>query len=125
MGNPHWVLFDRPVGKGVLLPDEARAIGPRLETHPSFPERANVEFVRELPASLRVSVWERGVGLTLGCGTGACAVVAAAVKRGIRTAFAWHPVNLDGGTVEVRVSADLGNVELRGPATFVFEASLP
>lgn len=84
MGNPHFVLFD-------VLSDPASddatftRLGPLLERHPRFPHGANVEFVSgepDEPGALRVRVWERGVGETAACGTGACAVAAVAVARG-------------------------------------------
>ena len=74
MGNPHLVIFIDDI-KNVNLP----AIGPKLENHPLFPERTNVEFVEVLPdGSLRMRVWERGSGITMACGTGACATAVAA-----------------------------------------------
>ncbi len=118
MGNPHLVLLDTP-------PAAAGELGPRFERHPSFPERTNVEFVAARPdGGLTVAVWERGVGLTLACGTGACAAVTAAALAG-RVAFeVWVPVALPGGVLDIRVAADLSQVWLRGPATFVFEGVL-
>ena len=75
MGNPHVVIFVDDI-KEVDLP----AVGPKLENHPLFPERTNVEFVEILPdQSLRMRVWERGSGITMACGTGACATAVAAV----------------------------------------------
>jgi diaminopimelate epimerase len=115
MGNPHLVLSDCP-------PEKAEALGPGLETHPDFPDRTNVEFVRQEGQRLRVTVWERGCGLTQACGTGACAAVASRVHRGILPADTWIPVELPGGELRIRVKSDLSAVTLRGPATFVFEA---
>jgi diaminopimelate epimerase len=118
MGNPHLVLSDAPL-------EEAPLLGPVLERHPDFPARTNVEFVRSEGAGLRVVVWERGCGLTLACGTGACAAVAAWVRRGALPAGGWTQVLLPGGALEVWVAADFGACSLRGPAAFVFEAVVP
>lgn len=91
MGNPHLVIFIDDI-KNVNLP----AIGPKLENHPLFPERTNVEFVEVLPdGSLRMRVWERGSGITMACGTGACATAVAAYlnhKTGRKSR-----VRMDGG----------------------------
>jgi diaminopimelate epimerase len=115
MGNPHLVLFG-------YAPALAGTLGPRLELHPSFPEKTNVEFCAPAPGGYEVAVWERGVGLTQACGTGACAVIAAAVHQQKLPAEAWHRVALPGGALSIRVAADLSAVQMRGPATFVFEA---
>jgi diaminopimelate epimerase len=70
-------------------------------------------------------VWERGVGLTDACGTGACAAVAAHALEGRLPFDAWVSVSLPGGVLEIQVAFDLGQVQLRGPANFVFEGTLP
>ena len=96
MGNPHAILWVDDV-------DEAPvdSVGPFLETHPHFPKRTNVEFVEVVdPGRVRVRVWERGVGETLACGTGACAVVVAGALGG-RTART-ATVELPGGELQVR-----------------------
>ncbi|MCA3016513.1 MAG: diaminopimelate epimerase [Myxococcaceae bacterium] len=119
MGNPHLVLLATP-------PAEAARLGPGLERHPLFVDRANVEFVEPRPeGGLRVTVWERGVGLTLACGTGACAAVVASALAGQSPFDAWVPVELPGGRLELRVAADLSQVWLRGPVRFVYEGVLP
>ncbi len=118
MGNPHLVLLDTG-------PERAEALGPSLEREPGFPERTNVEFCRLEAGSLVVAVWERGVGLTQACGTGACAAVATAVHLGRLPGDQWTPVRLPGGTLEIDVASDLSQVRLRGPATFVFETTAP
>jgi diaminopimelate epimerase len=119
MGNPHLVLFGRS-------PEEAGALGPALEGHPLFPERTNVEFVElRSPREVRLAVWERGVGLTRACGTGACATVAAGVVEKRLPAGEWITARLPGGPLQIRVAEDLSDVRMRGPATFVFEAQLP
>ena len=114
MGNPHVVLL--------VDEDPERYhvghIGPVLEHHELFPERTNVEFVRTGTDGLRVRVWERGVGETLGCGTGACAALVAANEAGIAGTVA--TVRFPGGSVRVERRED-GEVVLTGPATHVFE----
>lgn len=119
MGNPHLVLLDVP-------PSEAGKLGPELELHSFFPQRTNVEFVRpRAEGGLEVAVWERGVGLTLACGTGACAAVVASALEGRSPFDQWVPVQLPGGLLDIRVQANLGQVWLRGPVRFVFEGQLP
>jgi diaminopimelate epimerase len=102
-----------------------REHGPRLEHLPGFPDRTNVEAVSRATEGLRVSVWERGSGLTDACGTGAAASVAAALVAGWVKPDVFVPVELPGGGLAVRVSADLERTTLRGPARFVFTAELP
>jgi len=118
MGNPHLVLL----GAG---PEVVREHGPRLEHLPGFPERTNVEAVSRTSEGLRVSVWERGAGLTDACGTGAAAAVAAAVVAQWVPPEVFVPVELPGGRLAVRLSKDLQRTTLRGPARFVFTAELP
>ncbi len=119
MGSPHLVLMDTP-------PAQAARLGPLLEVHSSFSQRTNVEFCQPRPeGGLTVAVWERGVGLTQACGTGACAaVVAHALARRVFYEE-WVPVALPGGLLEIKVMKDLSQVYLRGPATFVYEGTLP
>lgn len=118
MGNPHLVLLDQPL-------EDAGRLGPGLERHPGFPERANVEFVRVDKDGLTVVVWERGCGLTQACGTGACAAAVAAVLARRLPADAWLRVTLPGGDLHIRVSSDLSDVRLRGPVAFVFTGVVP
>jgi diaminopimelate epimerase len=118
MGNPHLVLLGAPA-------EVVREHGPRLEYLPGFPDRTNVEAVSRATEGLRVSVWERGSGLTDACGTGAVASVAAALVAGWIEPDVFVPVELPGGRLAVRVSADLQRTTLRGPARFVFTAELP
>jgi diaminopimelate epimerase len=116
MGNPHCVLF---VEDAEAAP--AERLGPELEHHPLFPERANIGFAQILgPDRIRLRVWERGAGLTLACGSGACAAVVAAARRGL-TRRRVH-VDLDGGALEVDWRED--GVHLAGPAARVFEGVL-
>lgn len=117
MGNPHAVFFV-PDADGVAL-DE---LGPALEHHPLFPERANIEVVQVLgPERIRMRVWERGTGITRACGTGACAAVVAAVRRGLtgRTV----DVVLDGGVLAIEWRED-GYVLMTGPVATSFSGQL-
>lgn len=114
MGNPHLVLFGQPVG---LAPE---VLGPKLEVHEVFPERANIEFAKVEDGGLDVVVWERGVGLTLACGTGACAAMVAAVVEKRLPPGGYRPVRLPGGVLQVLVLADFSAVWMRGPAEHVF-----
>lgn len=116
MGNPHCVVFVRDP-EVIDLP----TIGPMLETHPIFPNHANVEFVRVVSREeLRMRVWERGSGETLACGTGACAALVAGVLCGLTDRTA--KVRLPGGTLEVTWQASDNHVYQAGPAAFVFDA---
>ncbi len=114
MGNPHCVFFVPDV-EAIALAE----LGPLIEHHPQFPERTNVEVVQLLgPATLRMRVWERGAGITRACGTGACAALVAAVRRGViqeRQA----DIVLDGGTLRIAWQDD-NHVVMTGPATKVF-----
>lgn len=117
MGNPHAVFFVRDVNAIDLA-----ALGPKIEHHPLFPERINVEAVQVIDRGrLRMRVWERGAGITLACGTGACATVVAAARRGIadRTAV----VTLDGGDLHISWRDD-GHVVMTGPAEESFRGTL-
>lgn len=117
MGNPHCVIFREDTG-----PLDFTALGPRIERHAAFPERTNVELVEVLaPDRLVVKVWERGVGPTLACGTGACASLVAAVLNGKATSPA--RVELPGGTLEI-VWEQGKNVFMKGPAAEVFRGRL-
>jgi diaminopimelate epimerase len=112
MGNPHIVLFVDDVTL-VDLPHW----GPRLEHHPLFPQRTNVHFVQVTDANhLRMRTWERGSGITLACGTGACAVLVAASLKGLTHREA--TVELPGGNLDIRWHAD-GHVTMTGPANYV------
>ncbi len=112
LGNPHFVVF---------TDDDLMTFGPRLEAHPAFPDRTNVEQVTVRPdGALQMRVWERGVGETPACGSGACAaaVAAAATSRvSGRVIDVWNP----GGRLRVHLPGfDGGQVELQGPAVTVF-----
>ena len=117
MGNPHAVIFT----------DDAAAIpldrvGPRIETHPLFPARANVHFVQvQSTEEITMRTWERGAGATLACGTGACASVVAAILNGRtgRRVLA----HLPGGDLLVEWTED-NHVYMTGPAVEVFEGEI-
>jgi diaminopimelate epimerase len=118
MGNPHAIVW---------VPDVETApvetLGPRIEVHPAFPKKTNVEFVQTFEGEdrIRVRVWERGVGETLACGTGACAAAVAAVLacRAGRVVT----VELPGGELTCAWSPD-GRVYMTGPAEEVFAGSI-
>jgi diaminopimelate epimerase len=113
MGNPHCVVFVEDVDR---FPVEST--GPAIENHQMFPDRTNVEFVQVLGGdTLTVRVWERGVGETMACGTGACACVVAASLKGLTGRRA--SVSLPGGLLEVDWGAS--QVMLTGPARHVYD----
>jgi len=113
MGNPHCVLFVDEITDDLVL-----RVGPKIETHPAFPRRVNVEFIKVLSRSeIQMRVWERGSGETQACGTGACASAVAAVLNGLtdRTVLC----HLPGGDLTLEW-AESGDVFMTGPATEVF-----
>lgn len=114
VGNPHAVFFEQGAAQA------AEILGPLLEMHPRFPDRTNVEFVTKQGDEWVTHVWERGVGITLACGSGACAVAEAAWKSGRARAGEALTVRLPGGKLALRRGDD-GHVWMRGPARFVFE----
>jgi diaminopimelate epimerase len=119
MGNPHAVIY---------VPDVAafpvEMFGPIVESLPEFPNRVNVHFVQVLgPEEIRMRTWERGSGITLACGTGACAVCVAGVLTG-RTGRRLL-AHLPGGDLELSWPADDGSVFMTGPATEVFSGDWP
>jgi diaminopimelate epimerase len=117
MGNPHAVFF---VDDIAALP--LAEIGPQIEHDPLFPERVNAGFAQVLSRdSIRLKVWERGAGLTLACGTGACAALVAACRRGLTGREA--VIIADGGELPVRWGAD-GHVHLSGPVEMEGEMDL-
>lgn len=118
MGNPHCVIFVPDVNAVDL-----EALGPELENHPLFPERANVEFVQVLDRkNIVIRVWERGAGATLACGSGACAAVVAAGLNDLaeRAAIAQLP----GGRLLIEWDKDDNHVVMTGPAEKVFEGAI-
>uniref|UniRef100_A0A0E0MNQ5 diaminopimelate epimerase n=1 Tax=Oryza punctata TaxID=4537 RepID=A0A0E0MNQ5_ORYPU len=123
MGNPHCVTFGTKELK-VLHVDDLKLsdIGPKFEHHEMFPARTNTEFVEVLSRShLKMRVWERGAGATLACGTGACAVVVAAVLEG--RAERKCVVDLPGGPLEIQWREDDNHIYMTGPAEAVFYGS--
>ncbi len=118
MGNPHLVIFTETLER-IDLP----VIGPKLETHPLFPDRINVEFAQVLEdGRIRMRVWERGSGITQACGTGACATAVAAVITG--RAGRKTEIVMDGGTLTIEWDEHTGHVFMTGPATRVFDGEI-
>ena len=121
MGNPHYVVFTDDV-------NEVETKGMLLERHPSFPHRCNIEFAHVIRQSgsygdvIRTRVWERGSGITLACGTGACATAVAACcagKAGRRSSIV-----MDGGTLDIEWRESDNHVYLNGPAEFVYDGEI-
>lgn len=114
VGNPHAVFFVDDVAAIDLA-----TLGPKLEHHRLFPERANIEVAEVRSRShLRMRVWERGSGITLACGTGACATAVAAVRRNLTERNV--KITLDGGDLNLEWRAD-GHVVMTGPAAYMFD----
>ncbi len=123
MGNPHAVAFVDETGDA--LRELAEALGPRAERHEWFPRRTNCELARIASEDdIELVVWERGVGITLACGTGACATVVAACLTGRARTDADVTVHLPGGDLVVRVAEDYSRVLMTGAAEHVFSGSL-
>ncbi len=119
MGNPHCITFVKEITNEMVL-----GIGPKVEKHPAFPRRTNVEFVRvDNPDEIMMRVWERGSGETLACGTGACAVAVAGVLTGRtnRSIIA----HLRGGDLRLDWSKTDNHVFMTGPAVEVFQGEWP
>lgn len=118
MGNPHVVIFSEEIN-GISLEETGR----ELEFHPRFPERANIEFCHVTARDrMEIRVWERGVGETLACGTGACAAVVASVLNDLTDEEVI--VKLLGGELSVRWDRKVNHVFLEGPAVKVFDGVL-
>ena len=118
MGNPHFVIFVDDISEI----DVAR-YGKILEYDPLFPERCNIEFAEVLPSgAIRTRVWERGSGITMACGTGACATAVAAAITG--RASRESDIVMDGGTLHIEWSEQDGHVYMTGPAAFSFEGEV-
>jgi diaminopimelate epimerase len=116
MGNPHATFF---VADAMSI--DLAALGPQLEHHEIFPERANIGIAQIIsPTRLRFRVWERGVGITRACGTGACAALVASCRRSLTGRKA--EVELDGGVLEIEWRAD-GHVLMTGPVATSFSGS--
>jgi diaminopimelate epimerase len=113
MGNPHATFFVAD-----LAALDIPALGPRLERHPLFPERANIGFAQILsPERIKLVIWERGAGLTLACGSGACATIVNAIRRGLTGRHAG--VELPGGVLEMEWRED-NHVLMTGPVATSF-----
>lgn len=118
MGNPHFVIFVDDISEI----DVAR-YGKILEYDPLFPERCNIEFAEVLPSgAIRTRVWERGSGITMACGTGACATAVAAAITG--RASRESDIVMDGGILHIEWSEQDGHVYMTGPAAFAFEGEV-
>ena len=118
MGNPHFVCFVDDID----TLDIAR-YGREMEHDQAFPERCNIEFAQVMPdGTIRTRVWERGSGITMACGTGACAtaVAAAITDRATRQS----DIAMDGGTLHIEWSEQDGHVYMTGPAAFAFEGEI-
>ena len=116
MGNPHYVIFTDNV-------DDVEKLGPSLERHPAFPQRCNIEFACPLEnGDIRTRVWERGSGITMACGTGACATAVAASATGC--AGRKSRIVMDGGILNIEWRSVDGHVYLTGPADFVFDGDI-
>jgi len=112
-GNPHAVLF------GSFDRSDVEHLGPRIATHPAFPRGTNVEFACVVGDGIDLVVWERGVGITMACGTGACATAAVARDKGLVDRGEPITVRLPGGPLEITL-ADDGRATMRGPARRVY-----
>jgi diaminopimelate epimerase len=117
VGNPHAVMF------GLFARREVDHLGPRIATHAAFPAGINVEFARVEPEQIELVVWERGVGVTHACGTGACATVAVACAKRLVPYSRPIGVHLPGGRLEITVEPD-GRAIMKGPARRVFQGTL-
>jgi diaminopimelate epimerase len=117
MSNPHCIFF---VADAEAVP--LAEIGPDWEHHPIFPARTNVEFAQVISRDeVRLRVWERGAGITLACGSGACATVVAGVRKGLLDRRV--TINVDGGALEIEWLEN-GRVLMTGPIAHVFEGRL-
>jgi diaminopimelate epimerase len=115
-GNPHAILL------GAFARGDVDSLGPRLATHAEFPRGTNVEFTRVDGGGIDLVVWERGVGVTMACGTGACATAAVACAKGLVARGSPIPVRLPGGRLDVTIDAT-NRATMRGPARRVFAGS--
>ena len=117
MGNPHYVIFVDNIDKV-----DVESEGSKLERHSRFPERCNIEFAQVTEDGIRMRVWERGSGITMACGTGACATAVAAAITG--RCGRHSRIIMDGGTLEIDWREANGHVYLSGPATIAFEGTI-
>jgi diaminopimelate epimerase len=112
-GNPHLVIL------GLFEHSDVERFGPHLATHRDFPGGTNIEFAHVAGQTISLAVWERGAGLTLACGTGACAAAAVACVKGLAAYDAPIEIRLPGGILHVTICKD-GRATMRGPARHVF-----
>ncbi len=118
MGNPHCVFFVDDLSKITL-----ESVGPAVERNSLFPQRTNVEFAQIIgPGKIRMRVWERGAGVTLACGSGACATMVAAVRRGLTGRRA--EIVLDGGSLFLEWRESDGHVLMTGAVAYMFDGTL-
>ena len=116
MGNPHYIIFTDNT-------DQVGETGCKLEHYPAFPQRCNIEFAHvEADGIIRTRVWERGSGITMACGTGACATAVAACLTG--RAGRKSDIVMDGGTLTIEWRESDNHVYKTGPAEFVFEGEI-
>lgn len=115
-GNPHAITTQ------TVTRADIERVGPRIATHARFPQGTNVEFATFRGEEIDLVVWERGVGITHACGTGACATAAVGVARGLVRAGVESKVHLPGGTLGVTMRED-GHAIMRGPARHVFSGT--
>jgi diaminopimelate epimerase len=116
VGNPHVIFFVEDAGAV-----ELDRLGPLIETDPLFPQKINVNVASIEGDAVRLRVWERGVGLTQACGTGACATAVAAIRRGLVRSPV--EVRLPGGTLTI-AWAPGEQIRMSGPATHVFTGEI-
>ena len=132
MGNPHCVFFDFNKTSGVqarygclndMSDEDIANLGRKFETDPLFPKKTNVEFVEVLDREhIRMRVWERGAGITQACGSGACAVAVAAIRRDLTERKI--TVTLDGGDLTIEWANDDAPVSMTGPVAYVFDGAM-
>jgi diaminopimelate epimerase len=118
VGNPHAVLF------GEFTRDDVARLGPAMATHVAFPRGVNVGFAKHEGHGIDLVVWERGVGVTLACGTGACAAAAVLCARGLARHDEPIEVRLPGGALTVSVANATEHATLEGPARHVFSGQV-
>lgn len=118
MGNPHCVFFVEDIDRVSV-----ENLGPEIEKNPLFPDRINVEFAQILGESrIRMRVWERGAGVTPACGSGACATLVAAVRRGLSSRQV--EMILDGGSLTLEWAGNEASVLMTGSVAYVFDGEI-
>ena len=118
MGNPHYVIFVDDVENMDIT-----TLGKILEREKTFPQRCNIEFAQPVgQGKLRTRVWERGSGITMACGTGACATAVAAAKLGVSGRHS--VIVMDGGDLDITWNPSDNHVYMTGPAAFAFEGEI-